>query len=441
MKPLFVCLFFSFLLTFSADIAAQEVKQNPATAAKLPAKTAETGSVAPKPTTAVVKKAKKTAKSGSDKSESKGLFKDDHDGDVGIKYIGTEPASDEELARVREIERNAKPVKSAPKPVVAPAPRTEKAKMSEVINDTKAAEIAKLAEEKAAEKAKIAEAKRITDEKAAEIKAAEQAKLADAKAKAAENKAAAEAKAAEVKRMAEAKNAENKAAAEAKAAEAKKIAEAKNAENRAAAEAKAEEAKRMTEAKNAENKAAAEAKNEEAKRIAEEKTAEKARQAEAKMAAKAAEQAKVVESKSEPIEVKAAPKPAVKPASKSAIRGAHAEFDAITIDLGNIKEDAILERYFEFTNTGSSNLEILECRGSCGCIQPKAESTIVGAGERGRIYVKYVARNKVGPQKPVVTLTTNGSPSVIRLFIETWVEQIPGGVKDPNPAPVKSENN
>jgi hypothetical protein len=149
----------------------------------------------------------------------------------------------------------------------------------------------------------------------------------------------------------------------------------------------------------------------------------------------------MVEVKSEPIEVKSMPKPVVKPASKSTTRGAHAEFDAMTIDLGNIKEDAILERYFEFTNTGNSNLEILECRGSCGCIQPRAESTVIGAGERGRIYVKYVARNKVGPQKPVVTLTTNGSPSVIRLFIETWVEQIPGGVKDPNPAPVKSENN
>jgi Protein of unknown function (DUF1573) len=156
----------------------------------------------------------------------------------------------------------------------------------------------------------------------------------------------------------------------------------------------------------------------------------------------------VVKVKEAPIEVKVEEipevkvvKPVVKPASRSTVRGAHAEFDAVTIDLGTLKEDAVVERYFDFTNTGSSPLEIIECRGSCGCIQPKAESTTVGAGERSRIYVKYVARNKVGPQKPVVTLTTNGSPSVIRLFIETWVDQIPGGVKDTTPTPVKSENN
>ena len=125
------------------------------------------------------------------------------------------------------------------------------------------------------------------------------------------------------------------------------------------------------------------------------------------------------------------------------MRGPRIEVENMTINLGNIKEDAVLERYFEFTNTGGSNLEILECRGSCGCVQPKAMSTIIAPGERGQIYVKYTARNKVGPQKPVVTVTTNGSPSVVRLFVETWVEQIPGGVKDTTPptSVPKSENN
>jgi hypothetical protein len=334
MKPLFVCLFSSFLLTFTADIAAQEVKQNAATTAKMPTKTVASGSVAPKatpttapkPATTGVKKAKKSEKPAS-QPKSKGLFDDDYDGDIGIKYIGTEPASDEELARVREIERNAKPAKPAATPVVMRAPSLEKAKpavKTETIVD------------KPVEKTQVKVEKTV------------------------------------------------------------------------------------------------------------EKTVEKAIERPVEKAVEKAKPAEKMESSSEskPVivpEVKSAPKPAVKPASKSTTRGARMEFDAMTIDLGNIKEDAVLERYFEFTNTGNTNLEILECRGSCGCIQPRAESNTIGAGERGRIYVKYVARNKVGPQKPVVTLTTNGSPSVIRLFIETWVEQIPGGVKDPTPT--KSENN
>jgi Protein of unknown function (DUF1573) len=330
MKSLFVCLFFSFLLTLPADIAAQEVKQNAATAAKMPTKTVASGSVAPKatpasaskPSPSVVKKTQKTSK----KPASKGLFDDDYDGEVGIKYIGTEPASDEELARVKEVERNAKPVKPAkvaPKPAATPTTSVEKVKVSETKVEVKPAEKATKTEVKPVEKTKTTEAK--SSEKA--------------------------------------------------------------------------------------------------------KPSEKVKPTQANVEVKTEVQP----------ETKPITKPAVKPASKSAIRRAHIEFDVMTINLGTIKEDAIVERYFEFTNTGNSDLEILECRGSCGCIQPKAESTIVAAGERGRIYVKYIARNKVGPQKPVVTLTTNGTPTVIRLFIETWVDQIPGGVKDP--APVKTENN
>lgn len=148
----------------------------------------------------------------------------------------------------------------------------------------------------------------------------------------------------------------------------------------------------------------------------------------------------IVKTSSIPVVEKTASKSTTKVASKSSVRGARMEFETMTIDLGNIKEDAVLERYFEFTNTGSSTLEILDCRGSCGCVQPRAMATIVAPGERGQIYVKYTARNKVGPQKPVITLTTNGTPSTIRLFVETWVEQIPGGVKD-TPSTPKSENN
>jgi hypothetical protein len=355
MKSLFVCLFFSFLLTFSADIAAQEVKQNATTAAKMPTKTGVSGSVPPKatpasaskPTTNVVKKAQKASK----KPASKGLFDDDYDGEVGIKYIGSEPASDEELARVKEVERNAK----SAKPVTTPAVSVDKVKVTETKTEAKPVEKVKT-EAKSVEKVKT------------EAKSAEKAKI-----------------------------------------EAKSVDKVK------------------TEAKSV-DKVKTEAKSAEKAKITEAKPADKVKTTQANVEAKTEVQP----------EMKPVTKPAVKPASKPT-RGARMEFDAMTIDLGTIKEDAVLERYFEFTNTGSSNLEILECRGSCGCIQPKAESTLIAAGERGRIYVKYIARNKVGPQKPVVTLTTNGSPSVIRLFIETWVEQIPGGIKDPTP--VRSENN
>jgi hypothetical protein len=99
------------------------------------------------------------------------------------------------------------------------------------------------------------------------------------------------------------------------------------------------------------------------------------------------------------------------------------------IDLGTIKEDAVIEKSFEFTNIGERDLVVINAQGSCGCTIPTASPEPVPPGGKGKIMVKYTAKNKVGPQKPVVTVTTNGVPSIVKLNMEAWVEQIPGGVK------------
>lgn len=107
------------------------------------------------------------------------------------------------------------------------------------------------------------------------------------------------------------------------------------------------------------------------------------------------------------------------------------KFETDKIDLGIIKEDAIVRKEFEFTNTGGANLVILDVKGACGCTVPEYPLVPIGPGEKGKIVVTYTARNKMGPQKPEITVLTNGSPRTFKLHLETWVEQIPGGVKDP----------
>lgn len=106
------------------------------------------------------------------------------------------------------------------------------------------------------------------------------------------------------------------------------------------------------------------------------------------------------------------------------------KFETEKIDLGIIKEDAIIRKEFEFTNTGGANLVILDVKGSCGCTVPEYPLVPIAPGEKGKIVVTYTARNKMGPQKPEITVLTNGSPRTFKLHLETWVEQIPGGVKD-----------
>jgi hypothetical protein len=103
-------------------------------------------------------------------------------------------------------------------------------------------------------------------------------------------------------------------------------------------------------------------------------------------------------------------------------------FDKMSLDLGTIKEDAVIEKTFEFFNYGEQDLVIINAKGSCGCTIPTAPTVPIAPGGKGQISVKYTAKNKAGPQKPTITVTTNGIPSVIKLNMEVWVEQIPGGV-------------
>ena len=375
MKYLIVGLIFTLMLAFTTNISAQEVKT----------------------TTSAAQLAPRTAKKAAKTKKPKGLFKDDFDGDVGVKYIGTQPLPDEEIGKVKESSRTDEPTKSkkstksasksTAKPVGQPTSEvgtttTEAVKMTEqpaktaLETGTTQAEAVKMTSKSVKASAKPVEKMAKTD---VEISAT---------------------KAVEVK----------------KTPIAVKVA-TKSVEKPAVAE--------------------------EVGKIKEAKTEMTSTRAEAQPAIiDVAKTPKVEVVKAEttvPI-VNQGSKPTTKPVNKPSGRGAHIEFEKMTIDLGNLKEDAIVERYFDFKNTGTSTLEILDCRGSCGCIQPKAMATIIEPGESGQIYVKYIARNKVGPQRPVVTLTTNSSPSVIRLFIETWVDQIPGGVKDPTPQ-TKSENN
>ena len=375
MKPLIICLIFSFLLVSTANISAQEVKT----------------------TTPAAQSTPHTAKKATKSKKPKGLFKDDFDGDVGIKYIGTEPLPYEEIGKIKESSRSDEPAK-AKKAVKSTSKSTAKPvgqPTSEV--GTATTEAASMTEQP------VKAVPETVTTKASDVKMT--SKFVKAAAKSVEKTAKTDAeigapKAAEVK----------------KTPKAVKVA-TKSVEKPAVSD----EVGKMKEVKT-------------------EMTSTKTEAKSAAMEVKTTPKVEVVKAEMPAPVVRSGSKTAQKPTNKPSARGAHIEFEKMTIDLGNVKEDAIVERYFDFKNTGTSTLEILDCRGSCGCIQPRAMATIIEPGESGQIYVKYIARNKVGPQRPVVTLTTNSSPSVIRLFVETWVDQIPGGVKDPTPQ-TKSENN
>jgi Protein of unknown function (DUF1573) len=112
------------------------------------------------------------------------------------------------------------------------------------------------------------------------------------------------------------------------------------------------------------------------------------------------------------------------------VKGPRIKFAKDTVNFGTIKEDAVIEKSFEFTNVGTEDLIITSATGSCGCTLPTFPTHPIAPGEKGVIIVKYTARNKVGRQAPLITVVSNGYPRIRKVSLQGYVEQIPGGVKD-----------
>jgi hypothetical protein len=101
-------------------------------------------------------------------------------------------------------------------------------------------------------------------------------------------------------------------------------------------------------------------------------------------------------------------------------------FEKSEHDFGTINEGDVVETAFAFTNTGNSDLTILDARGSCGCTVPEyPKNTPIAPGETGEIKVKFDSANKPGNQLKTVTLTTNTARGRDILRIKTMVTPDP----------------
>lgn len=101
-------------------------------------------------------------------------------------------------------------------------------------------------------------------------------------------------------------------------------------------------------------------------------------------------------------------------------------FDKTEHDFGTINEGDVVETVFAFTNTGKSDLTILDARGSCGCTVPEyPKNKVIAPGETGEIKVKFDSSNKPGNQAKTVTLSANTERGREILKIKTLVTPDP----------------
>lgn len=104
----------------------------------------------------------------------------------------------------------------------------------------------------------------------------------------------------------------------------------------------------------------------------------------------------------------------------SASAQAQIKFDKVSHDFGKFSENnAVQTCTFTFTNAGDKPLVINQAVASCGCTVPTYTKEPIKPGETGKITVKYNGAGKFpGHFKKSITVRTNGSPEMTRLYIE-----------------------
>ena len=101
-------------------------------------------------------------------------------------------------------------------------------------------------------------------------------------------------------------------------------------------------------------------------------------------------------------------------------------FDKTLHDFGTIQEGETVETIFTFTNTGKSDLIIVDARGSCGCTVPEyPKNTPIPPGEIGKIRVSFDSSNKPNMQQKTVTISANTDSGRETIRIKALVQADP----------------
>ncbi len=94
-------------------------------------------------------------------------------------------------------------------------------------------------------------------------------------------------------------------------------------------------------------------------------------------------------------------------------------FNNTTYSFGTFEETKPQACVFTFQNTGTAPLIINQAVASCGCTVPTYTKSPIAPGQSGQIKVTYNGKGKFpGHFKKSITVRTNGTPEVVRLYVE-----------------------
>ena len=97
---------------------------------------------------------------------------------------------------------------------------------------------------------------------------------------------------------------------------------------------------------------------------------------------------------------------------------AEIKFLKTEISFGKIKEGEIIEKSFQFSNSGDVPLYILDVYGTCGCTVPEWPRGMIEPGRGGFIKVKFNSEGKTNEQRKLITVVANTFPVETLLYLD-----------------------
>jgi len=97
------------------------------------------------------------------------------------------------------------------------------------------------------------------------------------------------------------------------------------------------------------------------------------------------------------------------------------KFEETEHDFGKLIQGETVSYEFQFTNSGKSDLIIVDVSTSCGCTVPSFPKTPIHSGDKGVIKVTYNSSGKHGFQSKNILVVANTQPNTTLLRIKAQV--------------------
>jgi hypothetical protein len=98
-------------------------------------------------------------------------------------------------------------------------------------------------------------------------------------------------------------------------------------------------------------------------------------------------------------------------------------FDTLDHDFGTIIEGERVVCYFDYRNTGNTELLISSVEATCGCTIPDWNRNPLPSGGTGSLKIIFDSSGREGLQRKVVSVVSNASNRVVRLTIRVQVNK------------------